>query len=122
MGISDTQHTVRRINYTLLMFCLLITIAVLTFVIFSLTRNLDNVAEEKRPAMVRLAWVGVACLGLNVVVLLWIFLRWLRLKLTPTPPLPETPYQDAWREAGKRIQVDENDNPLDDAPPDLWRE
>lgn len=122
MVVSDTQQTVRRINYTLLMFCMGITIAVLTFVIFSLARNLDNVPADKRPAMVRLAWVAVACLGLNVMVLLWIFLRWLRLRLTPTPPLPDAPYKDAWSEAGKRIQLDENDNPVDDSPPSPWRE
>lgn len=120
--VSDTQQTVRRVNYILLMFCMMLSIAGLSFTIFSIARSIESANEQMRPSMVRLAWVAVVCLGGNVLVLLWIFIRWMRLRLTPPAPLPDTPYKDAWNEAGKRIQVDENDDVLGDEPPDLWRE
>lgn len=103
----DTQQTVRRINYALLTFCLLLMAAGLTAVVWITTHAYASAEEPTRRLLFHLAWVAAATLGLTLLVLLWIVLRWGRLRIKPPIPLPETHYVDAWSEAGKRIRVDE---------------
>ncbi len=120
MVVSDTQQTVRRVNYTVLTFCLLLTSAIMVAMVWVLTKAAGNADEPTRRTLVRLAWTASACVGVNALLLLWIFLRWMRLRTLPRAPLPETPYKNAWKEAGKRIQVDENDQLFaDEDPPDM---
>ena len=123
--VSDTQQTVRRVNYTVLTFCLLLSSAGMIAVVWVLARAAGSADEQSRPTLVRLAWTAAVCVGIDGLLLLWIFLRWMRLRILPPAPLPDTPYRDAWKEAGRRIQVDENDDFFEkneDEPPDPWRE
>ncbi|MBN1941838.1 MAG: hypothetical protein JW849_00940 [Phycisphaerae bacterium] len=123
MVIDDTQQTVRRINYTVLTFCLLLVAGGMTAVVFVLARAAASAEGEARPWLFRLAWAAATCLGIDALLLLWILLRWMRLRMIPSAPLPETPYIDAWSEAGKRIQVDEDDDEYAaENPADPWRE
>ncbi|MBN1553125.1 MAG: hypothetical protein JXA11_00145 [Phycisphaerae bacterium] len=112
MVLNDTQQTVRRVNYTVLLFCLLLSAVVMIAVVWILARAAGGADERTRPVLVRLAWVAAACVGLDALGLLWILLRWMRLRILPSAPLPEAPYIDAWSEAGKRIQPDEDDEDL----------
>jgi hypothetical protein len=54
-------------------------------------------------------------LALTALMLVWIFVRYMRCRYAPDGRPRSCGYVDAWSEAGKRIQLDEEDNRDDDA-------
>ena len=117
MEIED-QRTFQRINYTLLVGCLVLVSLGLGGVIW-ITANAYGGADEKtRQLLYQLAWVATATLGVTLLLLMLVILRWMRLRLKPPTKLPKTHYIDAWSEAGKRFRLPnaENDEDEEDDP------
>ncbi len=74
-----------------------------------LTAATSPAQKAHRSGMVRLAVVCVALLGLTLVVIFWLVVRFLGSRFQPPPPHPPTEHVDAWSLAGKRMQVAEEE-------------
>ena len=114
----ENQRTFQRINYTLLVGSLMLVSLGLTGVIWITASAYGTDNEKTRQLLYQLAWVAAATLGLTLLLLLLVVLRWIRLHLSPPTKLPETHHIDAWSEAGKRIRLpnEENEENEQDAP------
>ena len=71
-----------------------------------------------RKYMHRLAWLALAVLSVELVVLFWLAVRYISARGRCSEERVETPYVDAWAEAGQRINVDEPDDDEDDEDDD----
>jgi drug/metabolite transporter (DMT)-like permease len=105
----ETEQTVRRIQYTVLAFCLALLAGILAALVWVMVRAYAQADEQTRELLRGLTWTAAATLSLTLLALMWVMLRWARMKIKGPPKLPPTPYVDAWSEAGKRIHLDEDD-------------
>ncbi len=110
----ETRQTVQRIRYTLLTLGLGLMAAVLAAVLWIVTRAHASAEAETARMLLVLAWTAAAMLGITLLALLWILLRWGKLRLQGPSPLPPAPYVDAWSEAGRRMQPPPHDEPDDE--------
>ncbi len=101
----ENYRTFQRINYTLLVGSLVLVSSGLTGVIWITASAYGGADEETRQRLYQLAWVAIATLGVTLLLLMLIILRWIRLRLKPPVKLPKTHYIDAWSEAGKRFRL-----------------
>jgi len=60
-------------------------------------------------ALVRLAWLALAMLALDVLVSFWLVVRILFSRSRHQHVGGSTPYVDAWSAAGRRFQLDDTD-------------
>jgi len=87
------------------------------------TQNPTPEAKAHRGGMVRFAIICVAMLGLTLVVMFWLVVRFIGSRFQTTPEPSRTQHVDAWTLAGQRIQPpkepeDEQGPPgEDDGPP-----
>ena len=114
----ENYRTFQRINYTLLVGSLVLVSSGLTGVIWITASAYGGADEETRQRLYQLAWVATVTLGITLLLLMLVILRWIRLRLKPPTKLPETHYIDAWSEAGKRIHLPDagNGNNEEDKP------
>ena len=77
-------------------------------------------AGPRRDGMVRLALLCMALLGLTLVAMFWLVVRFLRSRLPEAPPGGRTEHVDAWSLAGKRLKVgeEEGEDPDDEGDED----
>lgn len=94
-----------RARHVVLLLVLLVLCLVLAGLLAAVLRNYPSADEPAQKLLLRLAWTAAVLLGICLVALMWMFIRWLRARLTPAPLLPKTEYVDAWAEAGRRIRV-----------------
>ena len=113
MEVED-HRTFQRINYTLLVVSLMLASAGLGGVIWITASAYGDADEKTRQLLYQLAWVATATLGVTLLLLMLVILRWIRLRFKPAAKLPKTHYIDAWSEAGKRIRLPNAENEEDD--------
>ena len=115
---EEDHRTFQRINYTVLVVSLVLVSLVLGGVIWITTRAYGQGDDQTRRLLYQLAWVATVTLGITLLLLMFVILRWIRLRLKPPTKLPETHYIDAWSEAGKRIRLPDagNGNNEEDEP------
>lgn len=70
--------------------------------------TLEGYPDADPPArrlLLVLAWTAACLLGVTLLLLMWVFIRWLRSRM-PAPRRREgVGYVDAWAEAGRRVQT-----------------
>jgi len=101
----------------------LVAVAVLLGILLAITLGaVPQVAAKTKPAMLRLAWATFFALGLTLILLVWVVIRFAIERTRPTGP-KHTEYVDAWSLAGKRMKVEpppedeeQDDDPEDDEP------
>ena len=64
--------------------------------------------------LVRLAWLSLVLLSLNLLMLLWCILRYIRYRIHMQPPIKPSTYVNAWELAGKRFQLEDEGDPDED--------
>ena len=64
---------------------------------------------QAKKLLTRLAWVSIAMLGLTVVMIFWVVIRFLTQRFAPSTQHQHTPYVDAWKLAGQRVKPEEED-------------
>lgn len=110
----ETQRTISRIHYTILIIALLAVSLGLLGVIGITTKAYADADEKTRDLLFHLAWMAAATLALTLVLLAWILMRWIRFRMQPVGKGPKMQYVDAWSEAGKRIPVPETDDVIEE--------
>ena len=110
----ETQRTIHRIHYTILIISLLAVSLGLLGVIGITTKAYADADEKIRDLLFHLAWVGAATLAVTLVLLAWVIMRWIRFRLQTLGKGPDMHYVDAWSEAGKRIPVPETDDVVEE--------
>lgn len=110
----ETQRTVKRIHYTILIFFLVgVSLGLLGVIGITTTTYLEE-NEKTRDRLFYIAWVAAATLAVTLVMLGWIIMRWIRFRMQPVVKPSKTHYVDAWSEAGKRIPVPETDDVIEE--------
>lgn len=114
----------RRFQYGLMAFLLVLVSAGLVWIIQAAAITAGGVQDQaSKRALAHMAWLAMALLGVTLVVLLWVGLRWLRLGLTPKPQKhPQGPRVSPWSEAGRRIVPDEDEEQRWLEETDYWGE
>ena len=85
----ETQQTVNRINYTILIISLVAVSVGLLGVIGITTTAYSDADEKTRDLLFHLAWVAAATLAITLVVMIWVIMRWIRLRLQPVRKAPK---------------------------------
>ena len=99
-----------------LLLAALTAVAAMMAVLLALTLYFaDVVSPERQAGMLRLAWASLAALLITVLLAAWALWRLIAWRVRPGEH-SKTPYVDAWRLAGKRMQTPPED-PNDDQPP-----
>jgi hypothetical protein len=76
--------------------------------------SMDAAEQGRRKGLYIIACVALAMMCTAVVLSLWAAMRWVSSRHVGPPEHIETPYVDAWSLAGKRMKLQEPENP--DAP------
>lgn len=109
MRHSSTARIVSSVVVTLLLAAMAVG---LVHVFVKAAAAAADADEKTRAALGRLAWVGMALVGMSAVLLLWSLARTLRLCLPRRTRSEPTPYVNAWAEAGRRIRAPDEDEGL----------
>ncbi len=116
----------RTARYALLTVGLTVIALVLGWMFGATMHAHPNGDEETQSLLQSLAIASVALLGVTVIALIAIILRWIRKAMRLDEPLPQTHYVDAWTEAGRRMkapsqgsEIDIREEEDDDLP---WRD
>lgn len=109
----DQSVTARRISSIVVTVLLAVIAAGMVYVVLTVTAATEGADEPTRKGLARLAWIGMLLLAVAVVLLVWSLARTLRLYLAKPQPHAPTKYVDAWSEAGRRVQVDEDEEDED---------
>ena len=64
---------------------------------------------EARHNLLLLAWLSAALLTLCLLMLTWAVVRHAKYRMQQKTTRSETPYVDAWAEAGKRLKLEDED-------------
>jgi len=105
----DQSVTARKISSIVVTVLLAVIGGGMVYVVVTVTGAAEGADEPTRKGLARLAWIGMVLLGLVAVLLVWSLARTLRLYLTKPQPHTPTTYVDAWSEAGRRVQVEDDD-------------
>ncbi|NBB95706.1 MAG: hypothetical protein GVY16_08180 [Planctomycetes bacterium] len=91
---------------------------------FGMTMQTGDIADAEAIRLMRnLAIASVAMLGLTLIALVGVVLRWIRSSMGLQKPLPQSHYVDAWSEAGKRMRAPPADDAIDIRDDDdAWRD
>ncbi|MFP3936809.1 MAG: hypothetical protein ACLFVW_00615 [Phycisphaerae bacterium] len=102
----------RTISFAVLFASLIIAAGMLTVLLVTALGRAEATEDaELRDLLVRTAWAALALLAVDMVLLLWGAARFLSRAFGSTPPRrPPTPYVDAWSEAGRRLNVEDEDD------------
>lgn len=110
----DSVKKIRTANFVLTVVSLVLLIVGLLALVLLAANAARGADANTRKFLVRMAWVATALMGLALIMLVWVILRRLRSRFEPSGRHAPTPYVDAWAEAGKRIQVETEED--DDQP------
>jgi hypothetical protein len=91
---------------------------------FAVTMGSSDAVDADTARLLRnLAIASVAMLGLTLIALMGVVLRWIRTGMGLQKPLPGSHYVDAWSEAGKRMQAPPTGDAIDIRDDDdAWRD
>ena len=110
----ERVKTIRAVSFALMVIVLLL-IAVgcaTTLVVASRSAGLTDPDTPARRAFAKIALLSTATLGLTLVLLVWAATHLVaeRFAAAEGRKHPPTPHVDAWSVAGKRFQLDEDDD------------
>jgi uncharacterized membrane protein YidH (DUF202 family) len=112
MEVTPDPHPLRRVNYLLLSLCLVFMAASLAVVIWVLAGAYHQAETDEAREMFT-TWIALAAglLGLVVLLLGWVVLRWMRLRLQVDRKKSHqaSDHPDAWVEAGRRIEASDDE-------------
>jgi Na+-driven multidrug efflux pump len=115
--VIESKQNARRVGYLLLAVCLVLLTVGLAGIIVMVSSAYGPADEAARRVLLRMAWVASVSLGLTLIMLLWVVIRWVRLRIKLPPKTQPTEYIDAWSEAGKRMPApDHEELEPDDEP------
>ena len=108
----------RSVNFTLTAMGLVAVAGAMAAMLIATTRGAAGFTGHTRSYLFRLAWLSAALLAICLLMLAWVVVRHARQRITRRTPRSETPYVDAWAEAGKRLKLkdEEKDEPDEDGP------
>ncbi len=105
MDVNRTRR-IRTASFYAVTFLLLMLVGGLVATLAVLTQAVDAVDADTRPLIARAAWFTLVLLGVAVILLIWEILRFIRHRMG-FRGREAGGYVDAWSEAGRRIQTDE---------------
>jgi len=107
----DRRRKFRAVNFTIAVVGLAMIAAGLVVMIVITAGQAGQADQQVRKALARLALLSMALLGLTVVVLVWIVLHNVLERISLRKQQSTTPYVDAWTEAGRRLELTDEDQP-----------
>jgi hypothetical protein len=107
----------QKVGLAVLVVSLVLVAITMSVLLYVTLQSVPQVAEPRRPGMIRLAWVSLFALALVLLLLLWAIIRVIRLRVRPRR-LEKTAYVDAWALAGKRLDASKADPPDHEEGPD----
>jgi len=118
----DPPSSRQKLGLAALIVCLVLVATGMGVLLYVTLHSVDQVANDRRPGMIRLAWVTLLALSVALVLLLWAIIRIIALRLRPQRR-ERTQYVDAWALAGQRADVpklegDDQDDESDEGPED----
>ncbi|MFW6062084.1 MAG: hypothetical protein ACOC93_04675 [Planctomycetota bacterium] len=121
MATMSAPGPLRRISFAITVGLLVLLAALLAMALLLSVQRAGQAGGDERDAWTRLALLCMALLALTLVLLVGVLVRRMGQGLGEKPkPRKPTPHMDAWSEAGRRIQLpDEDDSDDGDpSPPD----
>lgn len=116
----NSQRTSRTGEYTMLVFGLGVMEIILAWLMVVVMRDIAIASGDARSALIDLAKIGLVALCVNTLLIFWVFLRSLRavFRSDKSGKPAKSTYVDAWALAGKRLELDEDDEDeiVDDDP------
>jgi len=103
----ETLEPQRRPDWTRFLTLLLalgVMAAILGTLLGVVLSGAQQAPEKQKAGLVRLAVVCVAMLGLTLIVMFWLVLRFVGSRIVKPPEQTRTEHVDAWRLAGQRMQ------------------
>jgi hypothetical protein len=119
MDVDSTRRR-RSTNLALTIIILILISVGLAIVMTSALRGAQDADTKTRKTLTYLAWTSFALMGGSIVLCVWAVIRLSRAHL-PDPSAdvrPAQPHTDAWAEAGRRFELDEDDEAQEDAETD----
>jgi len=110
------HSTVRIVSSVIVTLLLVAMTAGLLYVFLKAADAAAGADEKTRADLGRLAWLGMALLGVSAVLLFGSLARTLRFCLRKQAPSKPTPYVDAWAEAGRRIKLPDDEEESEQDP------
>jgi hypothetical protein len=109
--VKITGQYTRATSFAILTIALVTAAALLTGLLLLLLDAAGKAEPEKQRHLVKLASLTMGALVLSVVILVGLIARYVAYRLThPPEPFKPMGYEDAWKEAGRRLRPE-------DAPP-----
>ncbi len=111
----ETNITSRSVSF-ILVIVLLTAICVGQGAMMFITIEAATAANDQadRNVFARLAWMSLVLLCLSLIMTFWVLLRYVRQRMRDTqPPHEPSKYINAWELAGKRFQLNEDNEPED---------
>ncbi len=93
------------------LFIALVIIAVMLGVLLAmLVQASQSVDLASRRTIARMAWWCLMVLGITLLLLVWLAVRFIAFRLHPTEAAKPTQYVDSWSLAGKRFNLPQDDS------------
>lgn len=111
----DAARTTRSVSFVFVVLGLVGIAAGQAAMLVVTTQGAQRISHEPtQRLLLRLAWLSLVLLCLTLLMLLWAVIRHLRYRLRAEPPVKPSRYVNAWALAGKRFQLDDEDEQTDD--------
>ncbi len=112
-GNNRSPGTFRLVNFAVVAITLMVFIIILGMFVAVATNAAAGADKETRRFLVHMAWVAVVLLSLAAIVLIWLCLRRIKEHFFDRPNRPHDEYVDAWSLAGRRFELDDEDDSED---------
>jgi len=99
----------RSLSFVVQIVLLLGMLSGLSLMLVVVTKQAPRAEPQVQGALVRLAWICAALIGLTLVMIAWSVLRYAKYVSWSKKGLRPMPRFDAWAEAGQRFQLDPNE-------------
>jgi len=111
----ETDTTSRSASFAIVFLGLIVIcvgLGAMMFITIEAATAIDDQATRK--LLVRLAWMSLVMLCLALMMMVWVLLRYVRYRMRDGQQAPEpSKYVNAWELAGKRFQLNEDNEPED---------
>lgn len=110
----DRQRTLHVASFTIVMVTLTAVCAGLVAMIVIATQGAKGTEGVTKNYYYHMAWLSLALLALNVLVLVWMVIHRISGRLGRRSPRQVTEHVDAWAVAGKRFKLEEDPDEQDE--------